>query len=101
MTVPNKMDTAENTYVLINHGRIYKYPLKGLNPEGMTAWCDRRVFAEKGYKVTGCLSTYNIQCVRLDPKNPHDQMLIDMEKEMDSIRLTKMDDITIHWSSIE
>jgi hypothetical protein len=41
---------AENTYVLINHGRIYKYPLKGPNPKGMTAWCDRYVFAEKGHK---------------------------------------------------
>jgi hypothetical protein len=67
---------AENTYVLINHGRIYKYPLKGPNPKGMTAWFDRRVFAKKGYKVIGCLSTYNIRCVPLDPANNFDQIMI-------------------------
>ena len=90
------MDPAENTYVLINHGRIYKYPLKGLNPEGMTSWCDRRVFARNGYKVTGCLSTYNIQCVRLDPKNPHDQMLTHIEKI--EIGSSKINFTEIHWS---
>ena len=73
----------ENTYVLINHGRIYKEPLTGRNPKGMTAWFDRRVFAEKGYKVTGCMSTYNIQCVKLDPNDPNDQRMIRWQQEMD------------------
>ena len=73
----------ENTYVMINNGRIYKEPLTGPNPKGMSAWFDRRVFAEKGYKVTGCMSTYNIKCVKLDPNNPSDQRMIRWQEEMD------------------
>lgn len=73
----------ENTYVMINNGRIYKEPLTGPNPKGMSAWFDRRVFAEKGYKVTGCMSTYNIKCVKLDPNNPSDQRMIKLQQEMD------------------
>ena len=73
----------ENTYVMINHGRIYKEPLTGPNPKGMSAWFDRRVFAERGYKVTGCMSTYNIQCVKLDPNNPFDQSIIRQQEDMD------------------
>jgi len=82
---PNICMATENKYVLINHGRIYDAPLNGPNPEGMTAWFDRRVFAEKGYKVTGCFSTYNIECVKLNPDDPHDLMMIRMQEEMDRI----------------
>lgn len=81
---------AENTYVLINHGRIYKYPLKGPNPEGMTAWFDRRVFSKKGYKVIGCLSTYNIQCILLDPEDKFDKMFIE-EKDKHISSINDMD----------
>jgi hypothetical protein len=73
----------ENTYVMINNGRIYKEPLTGPNPKGMTAWFDRRIFADKGYKVTGCMSTYNIKCVKLDPNNPSDQWMIRWQEEKD------------------
>ena len=73
---------TENTYVEIPHGRIYSSPLNGPNPEGMTAWFDRRVFAEKGYKVTGCFSTNNILCVPLDPNDPGDRSIIKMEEQM-------------------
>jgi hypothetical protein len=83
----------ENTYVMINHGRIYKEPLTGPNPKGMTAWFDRRVFAERGYKVTGCMSTYNIQCVKLDPDNRFDQSIIRQQENMDR-RFEEMMDST-------
>jgi hypothetical protein len=95
MIVPNQMDSTENTYVLIPNGRIYKAALKGPNPEGMTAWCDRRVFARKGYKVTGCLSTYNIQCVPLDPNDEFDMMIINRETMVEKSRIEIQD---IHWS---
>lgn len=76
---------AENTYIEIPHGRIYTAPMNGPNPKGMSAWFDRRVFAEKGYKVTGCFSTNNIECVALNPNDPHDQMLLRQEEEMERI----------------
>jgi len=83
---------AENTYVLIPHGRIYTAPLNGPNPKGMSAWFDRRVFAENGYKVTGCFSTNNICCVPLDLNDPHDQMLLRQEEEMERICNMRNDD---------
>jgi hypothetical protein len=64
----------------IPHGRIYSEPLKGSNPKGMTAWFDRYVFADKGYKVLGCFSTNNIRCVPLDPNDIYDQMIIRMDE---------------------
>lgn len=76
---------TEPSYVLINHGRIYSAPLNGPNPKGMTAWFDRRVFAERGYKVMGCMSTYNIRCVPLDPNNVFDQALIHMEHKFEGL----------------
>ena len=83
---------TENTYIEIPHGRIYSSPLNGSNPKGMTAWFDRRVFAEKGYKVTGCFSTNNILCVPLDPNDPHDRSIIRMEEEMIRIIHTYQDE---------
>ena len=84
----------ENTYILIDHGRIYKERLTGPNPKGMSAWFDRRVFAEKGYKVTGCLSTDNIKCVKLDPNDPndpYDQRRITWQQEMDRIEYDRIE----------
>ena len=76
---------TENAYITIPNGRIYTAPLNGPNPKGMSAWFDRRVFADKGYKVIGCLSIDNIRCVPLDLTDPHDQMLYRMEEEMERI----------------
>jgi len=69
----------------IPNGRIYAVPLKGPNPIGMTAYCDRLVFCDYGYKVI-CCGTPQMRCVPLDPNNERDQMLLewqDMQKRME------------------
>ena len=80
--------TDELNWEEIPHGRIYNVPLKGPNPRGMSAYCDRRVFCDHGYKVIGC-GTPEMRCVPLDPNDEMDQMRIERqerEKRMDKYR---------------
>ena len=80
--------TDELKWEEIPHGRIYKVPLKGPNPRGMSAYCDRLVFCDYGYKVIGG-GTCEMRCVPLDPNDEMDQMKIkwqEMEKRMDKYR---------------
>ena len=67
-------------YTEIPHGRIYKVPLEGPNPRGMTAYCDRLVFCDYGYKVIGC-GTPEMRCVPLDPNSKMDQMAIEWQEK--------------------
>lgn len=68
-------------YTEIPHGRIYKLPLKGPTPRGMTAYCDRLVFCDYGYKVVGSVLKDSIQCIPLNIKSPVDQMEIEWQEK--------------------
>lgn len=67
-------------YTEIPHGRIYKVRLEGPNPRGMTAYYDRLVFCDHGYKVIGC-GTPEMRCVPLDPNSKMDQMAIEWQEK--------------------
>jgi hypothetical protein len=71
---------------ITTHGRIYTVPLKGPNPKGMSAYCDRFVFCDYGYTIRGCLSSNTIECVPLDINNQMDKITIrhqEWEKRME------------------